>query len=215
MLALETTDNWAFSVDIDVGGAETYANAASDALASIEALVLWANSPGRGWFGVAAFSWSWQRDPTTGGAIFVLASTALLGFAISAGAHDRLGLPADTAVNEVTGDQPATGTWAPVSKVAVTKHMRVLERGDANAGGSVRPGVPGLAGFHPSLAAIGTVVDAARLAAILATASNPRRCWVYQLHTGQWRNYALGAPTRQAQDTMHYQFDLPVGAVTL
>lgn len=214
MLSLETTDNWAFSVDIAIGGAETYTNTRGDAYSSIDAMVAWANDAARGWFGLTTFSWSGQRDTTTGGAIFALSGAGVV-FDISAGAHARLGIPADTGVNEVTGDQPGTGTWAPASKMAVRRHMRVLDRGDANAGGSVRPGVPGAATFEPQVTATGTVIDSARLAAILAMASNPRRCWVYQLHTMTWRNYALGHPTRQPVDTMHYRFDLPCGAVTL
>lgn len=214
MLALETGDNWAFAIDIDIGGAETYTNAEADAFASIEALVAWANSPVRGWFGLATFSWSWLRDSATGGATMVLTSSGFA-FDITAGAHDRLGIPADAGVNEVTGDQPASGTWAPVSRMAVRRNMRVLERGDANGAGSVRPGTPGSAVYRPEVSAIGTAIDAARLAAVLAVASSPRRGWVYQLHTAEWLQLAFGAPNRTPVDTTHYRLELPAMAVTL
>ncbi len=214
MLALETTDDWAFSVDIDIGGAETYTNAVTNAIDSIYALVVWANAPARGWFGLSTFSWTWQRDATTGGTIFVLSASGFA-FTISAGAHDRLGIPADAAVNEVIGDQPASGTWAPISKISVKKYMRTLAAGDANAGGAVRPGVPGLGAYRPEVSAVGTAIDAGRLASILATASNPRRAVVYQLHTGDWITLAIGTVTRQAVDTTHYRYDIQAGAVTL
>lgn len=215
MLALETTAVWGFSVDIDVGGAETYTNAEANAIDSIYALVVWANAPARGWFGVASFAWSWARDPTTGGTILTLTSTAPFGFTMTAGAHDRLGLPADVGANEIIGDQPATGTWAPASKLAVKRYTRTLDRGDANGSGAVRPGVPGLGAYRPEVTAIGTAIDSARLAVILSTASNPRRAVVYQLHTAEWITLALGTVTRSPAETMHYRFDLQAVGVSL
>ncbi len=215
MLALETTDNWAFSVDIDVGGAETYTNAEANAIDSVYALVLWANNPARGWFGVASFAWSWARHVATGGTILTLTSTAPFGFTMTAGAHDRLGLPADVGASEIIGDQPATGTWAPASKLSVKKYMRTLDRGDANGDGGVRPGVPGLGAYRPEVTAVGTVIDSARLAAVLATASNPRRAVVYQLHTDDWITLAIGSVNRSPAETMHYRFEIQAGGVSL
>lgn len=216
MLSVQTTHNWAFSVDVTIGGLETYNNPAtkSSAYDAITGLVAWANDAARAWFGFSTFSWSWTRDSSDGGAKLTLMASGLP-FDLSAGAHTLLGLPADVGQNEIGGDQSAVGTWAPASRVAVRRHMRVLDPGDANGAGSVRPGVPGAAAFRPEVAAIGTVKEAARLAVILGTASTPRRGWVYQAHTDIWREYALGHPTRQAAGTMHYRFEFPALAVTL
>lgn len=214
MLALETTDNWAFTVDIDIGGAETYSNAEADAYSSIAALVDWANSPARGWFGASLFSWSWARNASTGGAILTL-TAAGFPFTITNGAHARLGLPADNNVQEVVGDQPASGTWAPDSGLMVSRNIRQLDKGDANGGGSIRPGVPGAAVYRPTVAAIGTALDTARLASILASASSPRRGWVWQQHTATWLEFAIGQPNRSPVDTTHYRVELPALAVTL
>lgn len=216
MLSLATSDNWAFSVDVTVVNLETYINpaTANTAYDAIEGLVAWANDAARAWFGFTTFSWAWVRDGWDGGAKLILRAS-FFAFDISAGAHDRLGIPADVGANEVGGDQSATGTWAPAGLMAVRGHMRTLDAGDANGGGGVRPGVPGTAHYRPRVTTLGTVVDAARFASILASAANPRRVWVYQLHTTTWREYALGLPSRQAAGTMHYRFDLPCVAVTL
>lgn len=216
MLSVQTTHNWAFSVDVTIGGAETYTNAstANSAYDAIVGLVAWANDAARGWFGFSTFSWDWTRDGSDGGAKLILRASGLP-FDLSNGAHTLLGLPADAGQNEIGGDQSAVGTWSPASRFALRRHMRVLDPGDANGGGSVRPGVPGAAAFRPQLAAIGTVKEAARLAVVLGSASTPRRGWVYQVHTATWREYALGAPSRQAAGTMHYRFEFPALAVTL
>lgn len=215
MLSVETSDTWGFTVDVDVGGAETYTNADSDAISSMYSFWLWLNAPARGWFGVASFSWSWARDATTGGAILTLTSTAPFGFDMTNGAHARLGLPADTGATAIVGDQPATGTWAPDSGISFKRYARILDRGDASGDGSTRPGVPGLAPYRPTCEAIGTAIDTARLAAVLATATNPRRALVWQVHSATWIEVAIGRPNRQAVDTTHYRVTLETAGVSL
>lgn len=217
MLAVETGDVWAFSVDVTVAPVvETYTNSANDkdAYAAIVALVAWANSVARPWYGARVFSWSWARQSSTGGALLTLSATGGV-FSITAGANARLGLPAAANVTSVAGTTAATGTWAPVSRLAVARNLRVLGEGDANGDGAVRPGVPGLAGSRPTLAAIGTAIDAARIAAVLAVASNPRRATCYQTHTDTWLEVALGAATRGAVSTTHYRFDFACARETL
>lgn len=217
MLAVETTDTWTFSVDVTVGAAtETFTNAAADkdAYAAITAFVTWLNAAGRAWFGTRTFSWTWARQSSSGGAILVLSATGGV-FTITAGASARLGLPAAAGVTTVIGTTAATGTWAPVSKLAMARNLRLLGKGDACGDGAVRPGVPGLAGSRPSLAAIGTAVDAGRVAAVLADASNPRRATGYQTHTDTWLEVALGRHSRGAVSTTHYRFDFEVARETL
>lgn len=217
MLAIETTDTWTFSVDMTVGvNTETFTGAAADrdAYAATVAFVAWANAAGRAWTGTRTFSWTWVRQSSTGGAILVLSATGGT-FTITAGAAARLGLPASVGATIVIGTTAATGTWAPVSTIAISRNLRVLGKGDACGDGAVRPGVPGLAGSRPSLAAIGTATDAARVAAVLADASNPRRATGYQRHTDSWLEVALGRASRGAVSTTHYRFDFEVARETL
>lgn len=211
MLALETTHSWGWALDVTVGAAtETYTNAVtdSDAATSVQALVDWLNAPGRAWFATRAFAWTWARQASTGAAILTLTATGGT-FSINAGALATLGFAAAAGVTSVTGSA-AVGTWAPVSGVSVRRDFRLLSEGDAGGNGAVRPGVPGLACRAPRLEAVGTATDAARLAAVLATASSPRRAMLWQVHTGSWVEVALGPVSRSPQGTLHYQFTFDV-----
>lgn len=216
MLALETTASWAFSVDVTVGGnTETYTNSASDrdAVTAMTMLVAWANDAGRAWTGTRTFSWEWARHAATGGALLILACSGT--FSLSVGAALNLGLPAAAGVVGVVGTAPALGTWAPISRLSIRGNLRVLAAGDGCGDGAVRPGVPGTAAKNPKAEAIGTAIDAARLAAILATASNPRRCLVYQLHKDTWLTRALGEITRSSSGPMYYAFELTLAGLAL
>lgn len=215
MLALDTT--WtAFDIEIQVGAdAATYSSTATvgNAYEMIVALVAWANDAGRPWAGTITFAWSWTRDTATGGAFVVLSADVAFDINITAGG---LYLPNGAAQTAYTGTDPATGTWAPSIPIAVSGHVRLL--GDGDTGGAerlIRPGNPGLAGIRPKLEAIGTALDAARLAAVLATATTPRRCWVYQTHKTAWRNYALGAVSRTPDGFTAYRFSLDVAGEAL
>ena len=210
MFSLRTDDDWtALEVDVTVAPdpAETFSNAATDSSA-YEAMVAfdtWLNAAGRAWSGGVSFAWTWARDTTTGGALLTLTATGGL-FTIDAGALSTLGFAAGGAWATVTGSA-ALGTWAPAGKMAVAQHMRVLERGDAPGDGVLRPGVPGAAHQTPTVSAVCTALDAARLADILADAENPRVAVVYQLHTAEWLTLAVGEITRSAVTSAHYRFD--------
>jgi len=211
MFSLRTDDDWtALSVAVTVAPdpAETFSNAAADSSA-YEAMVAfdaWLNAGGRAWTGVVSFAWTWARDTTTGGALLILTATGGL-FTIDAGALSTLGFAAGGAWATVTG-AAALGTWAPAGKMAVSNHMRVLDRGDASGDGALRPGVPGAAHYAPEVSAVGTAVDAARMADILADAENPRVAVVYQLHNAEWLTLAVGDITRSVVTSAHYRFDL-------
>ena len=211
MLSLRTTDNWAFSVLVTVGGdAETFSNTATDTSAyeAMEAWILWLNAAGRAWSGAITFAWTWARETTTGGAELTLSAGS--NFSINAGAQTLLGFAAAGPVSSTTGAAAAVGTWAPIGKIAMRCYIRQLDRGDATGDGAIRPGVPGTAHRRPALSATGTVVDAARFAAVLADAENPRKATVYQLHKDAWRTVAVGPIRRAAASFKHYRFDLEV-----
>ena len=165
-----------------------------------------------------SFGWSWQRDPATGGAVLTLYATAPFTLeATTTAAQTGYGLTAGVKASATshTFDAPAIGTWAPVSGLAVSKNIRILGRGDACGNGAIRPGVPGLATYTPSIEAIGTAEDAGRLTEVLADASNPRRMTVYQQHTGLWLDLALGDVSRSSRGAKHYRFQLTASGEAL
>ena len=212
MLAVDGTLTPA-TVEIQVGAdAATYgpATATTNAYEEITALVAWANDVARPWTGTRTFAWSWQHDTATGGALLTLSADGLFDVNLSTGC---LYLPTMAAQTSTTAPTPATLTWCPKVPIAVARHTRLLGSGDLAgglAGWAMRPGVPGLAGIRPTVSAVGKALDAARLTAILATATTPRLAWVYQTHTATWRRYALGPVSRSADGATDYRFSLEV-----
>ena len=211
MLALRTTDNWAFSLDVTVpivsGIAETYTNAEVTASASATALETWLNAAGRAWYGVTFFGLSWSRYPNqAGGRLTVHCGDD---FDLDGGALTTLGLNADNYIQIANGIQSAVGTWYPTVPIAVTGYARQLDEGNAESAGAIRKGVPGLGAIRPQVNGIGTVLDAAQLAGILAVAYSPRIADIDQEHTGDRLRVALGPLTRSRVD-MTYRFGFDV-----
>lgn len=208
MLALETTDDWAWSCVVVAASDTDYFTAdatAADAYTSVTAFVAWLNDPARAWHGSRAWTWSWLRN-TDGGALLMLACT---GDFLFLGTAAPLAFATASAGPTLTATASAAGTWAPTIRIAVRRHQRLLGDGDCGGGNTVRPGVPGLSGFKPAIDALGTAADACRLTSMLAAASTPRRAVVWQVHTSSWRRYALGEVGRSASETM-YRFTLAV-----
>jgi len=209
MLSLETATDYG-SIYVDCGATvDTYTFTGTDAYSCIRDFVAWCNDTFTG-----SWSWTWSRDTLTGGALLALhhsgGSTAEV--TPDAAAQAALGFPdfwdEFNDGHDFAGVSAAVGTWCPTARIAVSKHARLLGSGDAGGSRSVRPGVPGIAGQNPTIDAIGTALDAARLTAVLALATTPRRCFLYQTHTGLWRGLALGAASRSAGDDLLYRFSL-------
>ena len=214
MLALETSDTWTtgtIAVQVGSTGPYTYTLVGRDAYSEMVSFVAWCNT--RAW--APGFTWSWARNATDGGGTLTLYAHTTCSLTCNAQATALLGFVTAGAAVSHTGSTSAVGTWAPTIRIAVNKHVRLLGDGDAGGSNLVRPGVPGLAGLRPTVEALGNVIDACRVAHILATASTPRRCWVYQTHKTTWRNYALGNVSRSAQDTTAYRFSLEVAGEAL
>ena len=222
MLALETTDNWGWTVTVTVPSYSpaTFTNAQPSAKA-LPIFVAWLNGAGRPWHGHAVFDWSWARntyapDSTKGGAKLRLTCSTAFTLATSDSLFcNSTGMNPDTGVTSLDGVVSAKGTWCPLSKVSVKSYARLLDKGDCGGGNLIRPGVPGLAHYNPTVEAMGTANDAARLADILANASNPRRCWVYQVHTDTWLDLALGAVDRSPVDYTFYKFTVHTAGESL
>lgn len=177
--------------------------------------VAWANNPARpaSW-GVAGlvFAWSWARDPATGGALLTL--SANLAFSINT-VTGGLNIPMMVGHTSSTGTYPAQGTWVPSVPIAISAAALLLGEGDAGGSSLIRPGSPGIACGQPKVEAIGTALDAARLAGILALAQTPRRGWMYQVHTGTWFRFAIGAISRSAEGAQNYRFTFEVSGTAI
>lgn len=211
MLVLEPAGvDWLTS-DLEINDGVTtdsynHTSVIADVATVMTALVAWATATF-----TPTFSWSWERDATTGGAILTLSADAA--FTVEATeSHAQTGYGLDPGVKASASshrfDSPASGTWDPSMGPAVSRNIRVLGAGDACGNGAVRPGVPGLATNKPAIAAVGTAIDAGRFAAQVALASNPRRANVYQVHTATWLLLALGEVQREPVGLTHYRFDI-------
>lgn len=213
MLAVETTDNWAWSCFVAADGhLDSYAASATvaDACTSVTAFVAWLNDPARAWHATRAWTWSWARG-TNSGAVLTLLCT---GDFLFLGTAAPVGFATSSAAPTLTGTSSAVGTWAPLAPIAVNGHARLLGEGDCGGGNAIRPGVPGHATYKLTIAAVGNTRDACRLTTVLATASCPRRASVWQLHTATWRRYALGEVSRDGADNL-FRFTLNcMGEVT-
>ena len=211
MLALRTTDNWAFTLEVTVpvvsGIAETYTNTEVTASASAAALETWLNAFGRAWYSITFFGVSWSRFAADAGGRLTIRSGDT--FELNGGAITCLGMDADTYLSTANGIQSAAGTWYPTVPIAVTGYARQLDEGNAEAAGAIRKGVPGLGAIRPQVNGIGTALDAARLAGILADAYTPRIADIDQAHTGDRLRVALGPMSRTRADmTYRMGFDV-------
>lgn len=205
MLSLRTGSGWSWSLTVTVGaGVDTYTNTATSAFESISALTTWLNDAGSRPWG-SGWSWTWQRQDSTAGALLVLRYNT--GFVLNGGASAALGFVAGAYVNTATGTTSALGTWAPEPYLSVRYDLGNLAEGDASGNGSVRPGSIGLANLSFDIEGIGKAIDAARLSSILIAAISPRVAWVYITWSGAWADVALGEVRRTREDTT-YRFGL-------
>lgn len=207
MLSLETTGAWStaqWTVTIAAVSHDFTSSTSTSAHDWLTEFCVWVPTQ---WSGKSV-SWAWSRNSTDGGAKISLEFSHSAQIANSGSALSLLGVPNGTHTTH-TGTASASGTWAPSVRISVTEHLRILGTGDAagNKAG-IRPGSPGLAGRRPRVEAIGTALDAARLASVLASASNPRRAWIYQVHRSTWRNLALGEVTRNPDGMTSYRWTM-------
>ena len=224
MLSLETTDDWSCSIAVTVGAAtETYVNSASNVSAYnlITSLVAWANHPSRSWSAVSGvFSWGWQPDPNSS-KILIMFFRTQTNFSVTfdATAGTRLGLPSASNVLSVTATSGASGTWAPGREgyLAVSNDFiySADDDGDLSGAGAVRGICQGLAGRAPQVSAIGSAADAAALSALMASARNPRRAPIYQLHRDRHISVAIGDISRSSFDSRNYRFQFQVAGDNL
>jgi hypothetical protein len=209
MLSIETREDWSFVVTVQIGAAvDTWSNTSTSAHAAIEAFCVWASAAARPWPDSVAFSWVWQRDVATGGALLSVSSSVASTLTVPATGVARLGIPTGAGTVH-TGIQAASGTWAPgpAGMLGVVRDFPFsADTGDASATGAVRSGVPALFGRAPAISAIGDGLDNARLVSVLRLASNPRRAMVYQLHRDEWVEVALGGYQRSAAGLKNFRY---------
>lgn len=214
MLAVETSDDWGnaeWTVTI-AAVTNVFASASATSVYDwLEEFTAWVPTQ---WGGKTA-TWAWSRNATDGGALVTVTFSHSAQIANNANSLALIGVANGTA-NSHTGTTSAAGTWTPTVPIAIARHARLLGTGDV--GGTrlgIRPGVPGLAGTKPKVEALGTALDAGRLAGVLAVATTPRRCWIYQVHRDAWRQYALGAIERTPTGVTAYTFVLAVAGDAL
>jgi hypothetical protein len=206
MMLLETSDTWTavqltvtFGAFTDVYSVAT-ACSAYDVLAGLYA---WSIDAARPWAGKSLEWLTSTRVTTTAGFKVDLAGSAVFTLACNATAQTLLGLPANSpGVTSVTSTTVA-GSWAPgrLGRIAVNRNVRWLQGpGHASGLGACRPGIPGSASYRPDASAVGGALDMARLAAVLADASSPRRCWIRANLDTTWSQWALTTVERQAND---------------
>lgn len=213
MVYVATTDNWAFSVTVTVGAyaAQTYTNSASNNNAHLasQALLTYLNAAARPWFGVVTWQLAASRSSTSGTRYTYGCGNI---FTLSGGAATCLGLAAGAYAGSATSTTDAAGSWYPKVRPSVRSYARYVDTGDANGAGAVRPGSPGASLYRPSVEAIGTGTDAARLAMVLKAAASPRIASVYQAATDRWLSLSLGEVQR-SREVNTYRFSLScVGA---
>jgi len=211
VLALSTSDDWAFDLLFDDGGGfETYSNTATDARSFMVALEAWLNDAGRPWSGVITSAVTWARGADGHGWVTLTFTGDQFECVADATARLRTGLddtgaPVSAWTSTLRG---MSGSWAPPPDgLLAVSGVRAwsADRGDANAAGAVLPWTPGTAGMAPRVTAIARTADVAVLARILATATNPRRAYIYQQHTATWWRFSLDDVTREAVGTTLYR----------
>lgn len=230
MLSLETTGDWAAAtVTVTVGaGADVWSGNAEllSAFAAMQDLTTWANDAGRPWFGAALFDWTWQRQASSGGAIFKLRNNGgVFDYTPGGTAAALLGIPALAGVLTATGTTAANGTWAPGPDGFLPLKLGVqwLKAGGVASGvGAVRPGIPGYAPWVAVCQPMVKAQDCARLTAVLLLASHPRRAWLRLSNVARpdeillppdsagWRVVALGQVQRSRRQVSIWQCELAV-----
>lgn len=218
MLSIETTEDWTWSIIVQIGAhVATYTNADRSTFDTLEAFTTWASAAARPWADTVLWRWSWEQDPATGGALVTLRSSDAATLTMPAAGTARLGIASGAGLAFV-GATVAAGTWAPgpVGMLSVVQDLPLLgDDGDTSATGAVRPGVPGLAGRRPAVNGTCNALQHARLIAILRLASNPRRGWVYQRHTATWIDIAIGGYSRSPLNSLWWSVTLEAGGEVL
>ena len=195
-LALETVGPWGFSADVTVAGNTdtwTVAPTIADPASAMDDLVTWCNALLRPWWGGVTFGWTATAYSGTGLAAVALTSAGQpFDWLPDADCETVLGIHAENNTYQNTLTDGAQGSFFPAAGVTVDQWVRNLGDGNAAGIGAIRGGVPGLAGFAPKVEAVATASEVAVLIASLRYATRPRRAMLWQPHTGQWRQAAIG-----------------------
>lgn len=203
------------TVGVDSVAYTSGSNQGNTAVSLMVNLLAWLNAAGRPWFGAAVFSWTWERYGLDGGAQITLSATAAFSLSAIAGNNPL----AISAIGPTVAAQfgVALGTWAPKQgngRLSVTGNFGHLAgNGDAGGSGACRAGVPGTALHKLKLSAVGTTIDAIRLAGQLKLATSPRLAHVWQTHTATWLVVALGSAQRSEPSRALWQFEFEAMAL--
>lgn len=215
-LAVNTSTDWGFSIDITANAAtNTYTSAGTEtnAVQAMDALAAWANDGARGWTGVNSFTWS-ARIGSTGRAEMVLASNAAFTITPDAAAIAALGIAVQAAVTSTTTSTGAAGTWYPANGLHLRNWLRQLDNGDAASLGSLRPGVPGSGNQSGTCEAVAGYAEIPALVTALRAATQPRTGQVYHDIAAAWQVVSIGPVSQERLAAAAYRVALTVKGVS-
>ena len=196
MIAIRTTDAWTtatITLD-DGGGAQVFSTIADNAYDAAEEFVQWVD----GTFGDTS-SWSWSRDPLSGGALIAFLLPIGYTMTTNAAAQSILGAAA-------AGGPGMTATlWtAPAGSIAppTTAFSAYLDnafaaattRGTASGAGVARVAIGGMTAFNMGVRWPAYAIDMERIRAVQVDAVSPREAYIYGGAYG-WILASLGVIT--------------------
>lgn len=213
-LAVNTSTDWGFSIDIHADGVtETYTSAGTEtnAVQAMDALVAWANDGARAWSNL----WAWSaRVGSTGRAEMLLRSGDFFDITPDAAAIAALGIAVQAVVTSTTTSTGAAGTWYPANGLHLRNWLRQLDTGDASSLGSLRPGVPGSGNQSGSCEAVAGYAEIPALLTALRAATQPRTGQVYHDIAAAWQVVSIGPVSQERLAAAAYRVALTVKGVS-
>jgi hypothetical protein len=220
MIAIRTRAAWStceIELDNGIDPAETWTCPATvaDAYAAVEDFAAWVDAT----FAGESTSWSWTRDPSTGGCtLSIVWATNPYDVTANSAAQSILG--SDTGLSgasEMLWASPS-GSLAPAPLVsgatAAVLTSRALQwaPGPARAAsvGAVRSALNATASTRLRCDYPATAGDVAELRAALEVAVNPRTASIYDPTIGAWRTVSLGRARVDRSSPDHWRVALDV-----
>ncbi len=164
---------------------------------------------------------TFARNPVDSGIIATLWFNHPTVFAPSGDFTTRSGIPAQTTTHAAPGTASMLGSWSPAQTngyVTLRLDYPMVEgNGDASGVGAIRQTVPGSGQHRPTVEAIGTAQDAARLTQVLMSAGSFRQGSVLDYRARGlpvdgpwWGGVHFGPVTRTSAGHNLYRFSFDV-----
>lgn len=174
---------------------DTWANpGTTNGCAALLDFVDWYSDPGRPW--TDAVSIVWLQVDGDARVRWELEAGLSLTYAWSSDAQAALGCGASDGDGIMPGSIQPSGGWGMSAPL-----LRRGLQGRSGAQGAIRPGLAHWGPVRPVCEGLFDFSGALLLQEVLAQSANPRRCWV-QDTGGTWRQYTLGAVTRERRSIL-------------